>query len=66
MAQKLSEVIDLKSINLKKITKISLLISVVVITYYVISSYKLYLEIKDIKLKEREKEEEKKKQELNK
>jgi hypothetical protein len=38
-----------KSINLKKIGNISLLVSAVVITYYALSTYKTYLEIKQIK-----------------
>lgn len=41
----------LKDINVKKIGNISLLVSVVVITYYALSTYKTYLEIKDIKNK---------------
>lgn len=39
----------LKDINLKKIGKVSLIVSVVVITYYALSTYKTYLEIKQIK-----------------
>lgn len=39
----------LKGINLKKIGSISLIVSVVVFTYYALSSYKTYLEIKQIK-----------------
>jgi hypothetical protein len=39
----------IKGINLKKIGNISLLVSAVVITYYAISSYKTYLEIKELK-----------------
>ena len=41
----------LKSINIKKIGNISLLVSAVIITYYALSTYKTYLEIKDIKNK---------------
>jgi hypothetical protein len=39
----------LKGINVKKIGNISLIVAVSVITYYTLSSYKTYLEIKDIK-----------------
>ena len=39
----------LKDINVKKIGNISLLVSVVIITYYTLSTYKTYLEIKDLK-----------------
>ena len=39
----------MKKINLKKIGNISLLVSVVIITYYGLSTYKTYLEIKNIK-----------------
>jgi hypothetical protein len=39
----------LKGINLKKIGNISLLVSAVVITYYAVSTYKTFLEIKEIK-----------------
>jgi hypothetical protein len=38
-----------KDINVKKIGNISLLVSAVVITYYALSTYKTYLEIKDLK-----------------
>jgi hypothetical protein len=41
----------LKDINIKKIGNISLLVSVVVITYYALSTYKTLLEIRDIKNK---------------
>lgn len=41
----------LKDINLKKIGKVSLIVSAVIITYYALSTYKTYLEIKDIKNK---------------
>jgi hypothetical protein len=39
----------LKDINIKKIGNISLIVAVSIITYYTLSSYKTYLEIKDIK-----------------
>jgi hypothetical protein len=39
----------LKDINLKKIGNISLIVSIAVITYYTLSTYKTYLEIKKIK-----------------
>jgi hypothetical protein len=39
----------LKTINLKKIGNISLIVSAVIITYYTLSTYKTYLEIKEIK-----------------
>jgi len=39
----------LKTINLKKIGTISLIVSAVIITYYTLSTYKTYLEIKEIK-----------------
>ena len=42
----------LKDINLKKIGNISLLVSIVVITYYGLSTYKTILEIKDLKNKQ--------------
>jgi hypothetical protein len=38
----------LQKINLKKIGNISLIVSVAVITYYTLSSYKTYLEIKEL------------------
>jgi hypothetical protein len=41
----------LKDINIEKIGKVSLLVSVVVITYYALSTYKTLLEIRDIKNK---------------
>jgi hypothetical protein len=41
----------LKNINIKKIGNISLLVSIVVITYYGLSTYKTLLEIRDIKNK---------------
>jgi hypothetical protein len=44
----------LKDINVKKIGNISLLVSAVVITYYALSTYKTYLEIKDLKKKSNE------------
>jgi hypothetical protein len=44
----------LKGINLKKIGNISLLVSVVVITYYAVSTYKTFLEIKEINKKSNE------------
>ena len=39
----------MKKINLKKIGNISLLVSAVIITYYGLSTYKTYLENKNIK-----------------
>lgn len=39
----------LKTINIKKIGNISLIVSAVIITYYTLSTYKTYLEIKEIK-----------------
>ena len=39
----------IKKINIKKIGNISLLVSAVIITYYGLSTYKTYLEIKQIK-----------------
>jgi hypothetical protein len=41
----------LKDINIKKIGNISLLVSAVIITYYALSTYKTYLEIKNLKQK---------------
>ena len=41
----------LKNKNIKKIGNISLLVSIVVITYYGLSTYKTLLEIRDIKNK---------------
>jgi hypothetical protein len=38
----------LKGINVKKIGNISLIVAVSVITYYTLSSYKTYLEIKEL------------------
>jgi hypothetical protein len=38
-----------KSINLKKIGNVSLIVSGVIILYYGLSTYKTYLEIKQIK-----------------
>jgi len=40
-----------KNINFKKIGTISLIVSVSIITYYTLSTYKTYLEIKNIKNK---------------
>lgn len=40
-----------KAINIKKIGNISLIVSAVIITYYAISTYKTYLEIKELKNK---------------
>ena len=39
----------MKDINIKKIGNISLIVSAVIITYYTLSTYKTYLEIKEIK-----------------
>jgi hypothetical protein len=44
----------LKDINVKKIGTISLLVSAVIITYYALSTYKTYLEIKSLKNKPNE------------
>jgi hypothetical protein len=41
----------LKNINIKKIGNISLLVSIVIITYYGLSTYKTILEIRDLKNK---------------
>jgi hypothetical protein len=41
----------LKGINVKKVGNISLIVAVSVITYYTLSSYKTYLEIKDLQKK---------------
>lgn len=41
----------LKDINIKKIGTVSLVVSAVIFTYYALSTYKTYLEIKDIKNK---------------
>jgi hypothetical protein len=41
----------LKKINIKKIGNISLLVSIVIITYYGLSTYKTILEIRDLKNK---------------
>jgi hypothetical protein len=38
----------LKGINVKKIGNISLIVAVSVITFYTLSSYKTYLEIKEL------------------
>jgi hypothetical protein len=38
-----------KEINIKKIGNISLIVSAVIIIYYTLSTYKTYLEIKDLK-----------------
>lgn len=39
----------MKEINLKKVGTISLIVSAVVVTYYALSIYKTYLEIKELK-----------------
>jgi hypothetical protein len=39
----------LKGINIKKVGNISLIVAISVITYYTLSSYKTYLEIKDLR-----------------
>ena len=39
----------IKKIDLKKIGTISLIVSAVVVTYYALSIYKTYLEIKELK-----------------
>ena len=41
----------LKGINVKKVGNISLIVAGSVITYYTLSSYKTYLEIKDLQKK---------------
>ena len=37
-----------KGINIKKVGNISLIVALTVITYYTLSSYKTYLEIKQL------------------
>jgi len=39
----------LKTVNIKKVGNISLIVAISVITYYTLSSYKTYLEIKDLR-----------------
>jgi hypothetical protein len=39
----------LKEINIKKIGNVGLIVSIAIITYYGLQSYKTYLEIKKIK-----------------
>lgn len=39
----------LKDINLKKIGNVGLIVSIAIITYYGLQSYKTYLEIKKLK-----------------
>lgn len=39
----------LKSVNIKKVGNISLIVAISVIAYYSLSAYKMYLEIKEIK-----------------
>jgi hypothetical protein len=39
----------LKSINVKKVGNISLIVAISVIAYYSLSAYKVYLEIKEAK-----------------
>jgi len=39
----------LKGINIKKLGNISLIVAVSVITFYTLSSYKTYLEIKELR-----------------
>ena len=39
----------LKDLNIKKIGDISLIVSAVIVIYYSLSTYKTYLEIKDLK-----------------
>lgn len=46
----------LQKIDLKKIGKISFLISVLLISYYGLSTYKTYLEIKELKKKTKDNE----------
>ena len=41
----------LEKINLKKIGNISLIVSIAIISYYSLSTYKTYLEIKQLKKK---------------
>jgi len=42
----------LKGINIKKVGNISLIVAVSVITYYTLSTYKIYLEIKELRKKD--------------
>jgi len=42
----------LKSINIKKIGNISLIVALSVITFYTLSTYKTYLEIKELRKKD--------------
>jgi len=42
----------LKSINVKKIGNISLIVALSVITFYTLSTYKTYLEIKELRKKD--------------
>lgn len=44
----------LEKINLKKIGNISLIVSIAIISYYSLSTYKTYLEIKQLKKKKNE------------
>jgi len=39
----------LKTINIKKVGNISLIVALSVITFYTLSTYKIYLEIKDLR-----------------
>ncbi len=39
----------LKNINIKKVGNISLVVAISVITYYSLSSFKTYLEIKELR-----------------
>lgn len=38
----------LKNINIKKVGNISFIVAITVITFYTLSSYKTYLEIKEL------------------
>lgn len=39
----------LKGVNIKKVGNISLVVAITVITYYALSSYKTFLEIKELR-----------------
>jgi hypothetical protein len=42
----------LEKINVKKVGKISLIVALSVITFYTLSTYKIYLEIKELRKKD--------------
>jgi len=39
----------LKTVNIKKVGSISLIVAISIISYYTLSTYKTYLEIKDLR-----------------